>query len=148
MIERILVPLDGSTLAERALQPAVELAEKFGARVTLLCAIGSEAPVFASMGSELYPAPPPASERLDWVRSQAYLRNIEAAWPCKSVPTEIRVDVGGAPEVIVQTAEQIGADLIVMSTHGRSRLSRFLYGSVAEAVLRGTQRPLLLIPVK
>src|SRR5206468_1487590 len=80
--------------------------------------------------------------------SEGYLHAIQSLWQATGVPVSTRVAIGAAPELIVHVANQINADLIVMSTHGRSGLSRFLYGSVAEAVLRGTQLPLLLIPVK
>jgi nucleotide-binding universal stress UspA family protein len=56
--------------------------------------------------------------------------------------------VGAPPELILDTAKAENVDLIVMSTHGRSGLNRLLYGSVAEAVLRGAHLPVLLIPFK
>ena len=80
--------------------------------------------------------------------AEGYLHAIQSQWQATGVPVSTRVAIGAAPELIVHVANQINADLIVMSTHGRSGLSRFLYGSVAEAVLRGTQLPLLLIPAK
>jgi nucleotide-binding universal stress UspA family protein len=150
MFKRILVTLDGSDLSERALQPAFELAEKFEAQVTLLRVIAVDAMVVASVAG----AGPQylqlvdmheARERAD---SEAYLRAIQAQWRATGVAVATRVAVGAAPEMIVQVAAQCDAELIVMSTHGRSGLNRFLYGSVAEAVLRGTRLPLMLIPVK
>jgi nucleotide-binding universal stress UspA family protein len=67
---------------------------------------------------------------------------------CDFLPVDYQLAFGAAPEMIVHIADQTHAELIVMSTHGRSGLNRFLYGSVAEAVLRGAHVPLLLIPVK
>jgi nucleotide-binding universal stress UspA family protein len=87
-------------------------------------------------------------EQRNLAESEAYLRGVQARWEATGVPVTTRVAVGAAPEMIVQEAAQCDAELIVMSTHGRSGLSRFLYGSVAEAVLRGSRLPLLLIPVK
>jgi nucleotide-binding universal stress UspA family protein len=149
MFERILVPLDGSSLSELALQPAFQFAERFGALVNLLRVVVVEALVFGPEGigpqsmqlREL-------SEKQDWAEAEAYLNAIMAHWQATGVPIAKRVAIGAAPEMIVTVAAQFSVDLIVMSTHGRSGLTRFLYGSVAEAVLRGTERPLLLVPVK
>jgi nucleotide-binding universal stress UspA family protein len=149
MFKRILVTLDGSDLSERALQPAFELAEKFAAQVTLLRVIAVDAPVLASAGTgPQFLNLRDMREERERDEANAYLHAIEAQWRATGVPVAARVAVGAAPEMIVQAAEQCDAHLIVMSTHGRSGLNRFLYGSVAEAVLRGTQIPLLLIPVK
>ena len=149
MYRHILVTLDGSDLAERALQPAFLFAEKFGAEVTLLRVMPADEDIVALAGSG------PQSLKLNDLReareraeSEAYLRAIQSQWQATGVRVSTQVAFGAAPELIVHVADQINADLIVMSTHGRSGLSRFLYGSVAEAVLRGTQLPLLLIPVK
>jgi nucleotide-binding universal stress UspA family protein len=149
MFKRILVTLDGSDLSERALQPALELAEKFEAQVTLLRVIAVDALVLATAGTgPQFLHLRDMREERERAESEAYLQAIQAQWRATGVPIATRLAVGAPPEMIVQTAEQCDADLIVMSTHGRSGLNRFLYGSVAEAVLRGTQLPLLLIPVK
>jgi nucleotide-binding universal stress UspA family protein len=149
MFQRILVTLDGSELSERALQPAFEIAEKFDAQVTLLRVITVDSVVLATAGAGTqYLHWRDVREEHDRAESEGYLNAIQAQWRGAQVPVTTRVIVGAAPEMIVLVAEQSGADLIVMSTHGRSGLIRFLYGSVAEAVLRGTQLPLLLVPVK
>jgi nucleotide-binding universal stress UspA family protein len=149
MFKRILVTLDGSDLSERALQPAFELAEKFGAQVTLLRVIAVDALVLATTGTgPQYLQLRDMREERERAESEAYLHAIQAHWRSTGVPVITRLAVGAPPEMIVQAAEKCSAELIVMSTHGRSGLNRFLYGSVAEAVLRGTQIPLLLIPVK
>jgi nucleotide-binding universal stress UspA family protein len=149
MFKRILITLDGSDLSERALQPAFELAQKFEAHVTLLRVVVIDATVLASAGTgPQFLQLRDLREEHERAEAENYLQSIEAQWHATAVPMTTRVSVGAAPEVIVQVAEQSNAELIVMSTHGRSGLNRFLYGSVAEAVLRGTQLPLLLIPVK
>ena len=149
MYRRILVPLDGSDLSERALQPAFQLAEKFEAQVTLLRVIAVDESMVAAAGTgPQYLKLRDMREEREQAESACYLQAIQGQWRDSSVPVASRVAVGAAPEMIVQVAEQCGAELIVMSTHGRSGLNRFLYGSVAEAVLRGAQMPLLLIPVK
>src|SRR5258708_1956374 len=149
MYKRILVPLDGSVLSERGLQPAFDLAEKFGAQVILLrvIAIDDASAVSAGNGPQFLQLRDMREER-DRAESEAYLPGIRAQCQVKRVPVATQVAQGAAPDMIVQVAEQTRTEMIVMSTHGRGGLNRFLYGSVAEAVLRGTQLPLLLIPVK
>jgi nucleotide-binding universal stress UspA family protein len=149
MFKRILVTLDGSDLSERALKPAFELAEKFQAQVTLLHVIAVDAMVLATAGAgPQYLQLRDMREEREIAESKAYLHAIQAQWRATGILVTTRVAVGAAPEMIVQVAAQCDAELIVMSTHGRSGLSRFLYGSVAEAVLRGTRLPLMLIPIK
>ena len=65
--------------------------------------------------------------------------------PSSNVTLEHRMLEGSAPGVITETAEEIGADLIVMGTHGRTGFTRFVMGSVAEAVLRRAPCPVLTI---
>ncbi len=148
MFKRILVSVDGSDFSERALEPAFELARQFRADVILLRVVALETVVMAAGNGPQYLELREMREERDRDESEAYLRGIQAQWRPTGVPIATRVAIGAAPEMIVQVAEQCDAELIVMSTHGRSGLNRFLYGSVAEAVLRGTQLPLLLIPVK
>jgi len=149
MYKRILVPLDGSDLSERALEPAFQLAEKFAAEVVLLrvIALDDMTAVVAGSGPQFMHLRDVREEH-DRAESEAYLHGILSQAQANQVPVKTRVAFGAAPEMIVQVADQTQAELIIMSTHGRSGLNRFLYGSVAEAVLRGTQLPLLLIPVK
>ena len=136
-------------MSERALQPVFELAEKFEAHVTLLRVIAVDSLVLATAGTgPQYLLLRDMYEERERAECEAYLHAIQAQWRATSVPVVTRVAVGAAPEMIVQEAAQCDAELIVMSTHGRSGLSRFLYGSVAEAVLRGTRLPLMLIPIK
>jgi nucleotide-binding universal stress UspA family protein len=149
MFKRILVTLDGSGLSERALQPGFELAQKFGAQVTLLRVIACDAIVVANAGvAPQYLQLRDMREQRDLAESEAYLQGIKALWRDTGIPVTTWVAVGAAPEMIVREAEKCHAELIVMSTHGRSGLNRLLYGSVAEAVLRGARLPLLLIPIK
>jgi nucleotide-binding universal stress UspA family protein len=148
MFKRILVTLDGSDLSERALEPVFRIAEQFLAEVVLLRVLAPE-PIAMSAGSgPQYLELNGIGAKSDWTEADTYLRGIRAEWKNTGVQIETRVAMGAPPEMILKVAEGAGADLIAMSTHGRSGLDRFLYGSVAEAVLRGTPVPLLLIPVK
>jgi nucleotide-binding universal stress UspA family protein len=148
MFTKILVPLDGSNISEQALEPAIRIAEKFEASIMLLRVFTPELePATAGM-SLRYPTLSFAHEQQECDKAEAYLRSMRAQWLGARVPISTRITTGSAPEMIVDAARQTQADLIVMSTHGRTGLNRLVYGSVAEAVLRGAHLPVLLIPVK
>lgn len=148
MFRRVLVTVDGSDFSERALQPAFHIAQKFEAEVVLLRVLSQEAVAVAAGNGPQYIEINQLHERHDREEADNYLRSIKAQWLATGVPISTMVTSGAPPEQILEAADNCGADLIVMSTHGRSGLSRFLYGSVAEAVLRGTQLPVLMIPIK
>jgi nucleotide-binding universal stress UspA family protein len=148
MFRRILVPLDGSVLAERALEAAFGLAQKFGSEVTLLRVTVPEE-ILVSL-----PALTPPAARLyttnalpQQAEADAYLFGVKTRWLASGVSIRTEVLSGAPPEMIVAFAKEQKADLIVMSTHGRSGFSRLIYGSVAEAVLRGARLPVLLTPL-
>jgi nucleotide-binding universal stress UspA family protein len=146
MFKKVLVALDGSELAARALKPAYEIAEKSGGEIILLrVALAQQVVVSPISAGALYADD---SLKRDQEESEAYLQAIRMQELGRGVPTRIEVVAGSPPELILDVAEANGVDLIVMSTHGRSGLSRLLYGSVAESVLRGARVPLLLIPIK
>ena len=134
---KILVPLDGSTLAEAAIAKAVELA-KISPTASLLLLRAAEAPVFASDQIEA---------QVETVRgAEEYLESVAARVKeagFDNVTTSVWY--GPAAPAIVEAAEISKVDLIVMSTHGRSGLGRLLLGSVAESVLRGSRTPILLL---
>jgi universal stress protein A len=129
--KNILVPTDLSEGAEQALDYACELARTLGAQVHLLNVIGIPAlgvpelgvALTASMIDELVVGNQDALDRLARTRGAAQLG-------------QVMVRTGDARDVINQTAKELGADLIVMGTHGRRGISRALLGSVAENVVR------------
>lgn len=154
MFGKILVPLDGSELAERALVPALSLAEKSGGEILLLSAALEDLALARSrpgLGMELVEELTTHSRE----RLGGYLASVKESYedstakgrPAKIRPTKIRVAVeeGDAAGVIVDTAAAEGADLIVMSTHGRSGISRWLMGSVTERVLHSASCPVLAV---
>lgn len=152
MFEKILVPLDGSTLAEAALPVARELQEKFGSEIVLVRAITSVAHHMASQAG-LYETPSGAaagveliSQMVEEERKEAteYLRSVEARVSSQR-RADIVVEEGDAAHLLIETANQKGAGVIVMSSHGRGGLGRLVFGSVADAVLRESHIPVLLI---
>lgn len=133
----ILAPLDGSPLAEGALGRAAELAGAAGARLVLLRAVEAS-PLLGPDRVEV-------EVRLVQ-EAEAYLA--EAAARARSLGArEVSTSVwyGAAPWAIAEAARANRADLIVMTSHGRSGLGRLILGSVAEAVLRSTTTPILLL---
>jgi nucleotide-binding universal stress UspA family protein len=148
MYKRILVTLDGSDLSERALEPAFLIAQRFDAQIVLLRVVALDVvSVAGGMGPQYYELRR-LHEEHDRQEAEQYLHALKALWQGTGVPIETRVICGAPPEMILDAAASADADLIVMSTHGRTGLNRLLYGSVAEAVLRGTRWPVLLIPIK
>ena len=144
MYKEILVPLDGSELAESALPHARELAKAFGARVTLFS-------VVEPIG--LYSQPgkvgPVISVTLniqeEMAKLREYLENMVRDFKEAGVEAQAVVREGDAASQICDFARETGTDVIVMSTHGRSGIRRWVYGSVADRVLRGATVPVLLI---
>lgn len=149
MFARILVPLDGSELAETALAPAFELARKFTSEVLLLCVAGAEELLVDWSGAVVYSHEPwNGNQSQHQAKTEAYLAGIKHHWLTAGVPIQTVVTFGVPPELIVTVAQEQQVDLIVMSTHGRTGFSRLVYGSVAEAVLRGAHLPVLLLPIQ
>jgi nucleotide-binding universal stress UspA family protein len=136
--EKILVPLDGSDLAEAALEIAVDLLEgQPTAKLVLLR---------AAEASTL-PGADRMEEQVRVVReAESYLDAVVARLREGGVK-QVRTSVwyGPAAPTIVEAAEVEKVDLIVMSSHGRSGLGRLIFGSVAESVLRGTRTPILVV---
>jgi nucleotide-binding universal stress UspA family protein len=136
-IRSILVPVDGSMLAETAVHPAVDLARDMGATVYLIRAAEAHA----------RPGVDPIEAQIAVVKdAEAYLHLVKARLAeggFRNVETAVWY---GAPTfAIVEAARHRRADLIVMTTHGRSGLGRMIMGSVAESVLRATETPILLL---
>jgi nucleotide-binding universal stress UspA family protein len=134
----ILVPLDGSPFAERALRTAAHLATRLNAELHLVAVSHT---VFADDLST-------AALAADAARQQtAHYLEQTAAWVRTEtgVPTAMYVLDGPPASAIVAQVPRVGADLIVMATHGRTGASRFWLGSVADSVIRAATVPVLLI---
>ena len=129
--KHILVPTDLSAESEQALAYACELAQTLGAKVHLVNVVGIPALGVPELGVALTAA---TIDQLV-VDNQAALDDL-ARTKCGALAGQILVRSGDATVVINQTAAEVGADLIVMGTHGRRGLSRALLGSVAEHVVR------------
>jgi nucleotide-binding universal stress UspA family protein len=144
MFKTILVPVDGSPLAERVLPYAIRLARAPDAKLVLVRAHRFTAPV-AFVDGPLLPGPLTEAEEREQAEAWAELRATADRVRTEGVALETHLYEGPAAEVILAAAQATQADLIAMSTHGRSGLGRWLYGSVADEVLRTAARPLLLV---
>lgn len=142
MYHNVLIPLDGSTLAEQSLHHIRHVAVA-GAQVTLIQVVHSPTPIVAP---EM--AVPLPMGGLEEVRDEvmAYLRSEAEGVAVEQVRVNIDAiegdDVAGA---IVGYARDHGCDLILVSTHGRGGLSRLVFGSVAENVVRHAPCPVLVV---
>ena len=125
-VRQVLVPLDGSDLAERILGPAADFAKAFGASITLLMA-PARLPDMSATKAEAY-----------LEQKAAGLRNQTRAVQCKNVPTEESADV------IVAEADAQPGTVVAIATHGRGGLAKLVWGSVAEDVVRRAHAPVLV----
>jgi nucleotide-binding universal stress UspA family protein len=137
-IEKILVPLDGSDLAEAALETAIDILTEHPA-TTLLLVRAAEA--MRPPGSS------PTEEKLRAVReAECYLNGVAAGLrECGITGVRTAVWYGPAAPTIVEAAAVEKVDLIIMTSHGRGGIGRLIFGSVAESVLHGTRTPILLV---
>jgi nucleotide-binding universal stress UspA family protein len=148
MFSRLLVALDGSPFAEYALDPALELAAKFGSDLLLVRVIAAAASSVQSAGAGLPGSDDAiADARFYRAEAEAYLQRIQARGRSSGLNVYTRVVAGEPAVAITALAAAQEVDLIVMSTHGRTGVMRLLYGSVAEAVLRGSGRAVMLVPI-
>lgn len=139
--ERIVVPLDGSSLAEAALPPVVALAKVLGAELLLLEVVPLPTYAFYHEGAMLAAFDP--GEVID--ESESYLDGVARRLREDGIYARTRVELAKPEVAIAEVAAQEKAGLIAMATHGRSGLARLVLGSVATGTLRRTGVPLLLI---
>ena len=137
--KHILIPLDGSECSERAMVEGEKLQAAFGCAITLLYVVND--PDFdCAMAS-----PAPASPRVqrDCAEGEQYLARMAEKF---SPAAKTQVVVGCVAQSILQAAEKLGCDLIVMGSQGLgSALRRFLVGSVAKSVLANAEMPVLIV---
>ena len=137
MYKKMLVPLDGSKLAETALPFATELSWKLNLETILFHVCAPEERELAPMHQAyIHRTVEAMMQRLEGIQEQADTPTIEARG---------ELATGHPADEILRYAEKNNVDLILMATHGRSGPSRWIYGSVTEKVLQGASSPLLLV---
>lgn len=143
MYERVLVPLDGSPVAEAILPFIEQIAGPLDLEVVLLRVVPRSSLETMEVASVARAQEPLIREQ----EAHEHLGRIVEALKSKGVRADTRVRIGHPSMEIVAVAREIGADLIAMTTHGRSGLGRLLFGSVAEDVLRSAPIPVFVMRV-
>jgi len=153
-MSRVLVPLDGSPLAERVLPYVEGLAKGADSEVILLRVLDPF--VLPGYVEAFVESVLEAEERKDWKQKREQERQEEAKAYLSRLGDELRgkglkvaevLKVGEAAEGILEYAEANSASLIVLSSHGRSGITRWVYGSVAAKVIEGSTKPIFLLRV-
>lgn len=146
---KILVPLDGSKVGETAL-PYIEglvskLSPEVKTEVTLFQAVSSlnHYVVAGETGVSI----PYTEKEMEQIKkkSQDYLKRAGEGLKSKGAGVKVKVGVGKADEETTRAADEINVDLIAMSSHGRSGISRWAFGSITDKVLRGGNKPVLIV---
>ena len=144
-----ILPLDGSALAEQALPHATALAQAMGLQVVVVRAILSAQELVTYAGGPWDGIPPDVLD--DIIKrtesdAKSYLRRVDAKLRKQGVSSlKEKVLYGNAADAIIDIAQKTDDNLVVMTTHGRSGIGRFLLGSVADRVVRSCGDPVLLV---
>jgi nucleotide-binding universal stress UspA family protein len=150
-IQHMLIPLDGTPLAEQILEPALTLGKAMNADYTLLrvvtpvypVTLPAEPAVFGNVATDVMDRVEKMHTEL---RKEAteYLDKIAQRLRSENVTVHTRVVVEEQPGVAILDAAKAPIDMIAIETHGRGGLSRLLLGSVADKVIRGSKLPILV----
>lgn len=144
----ILVPLDGSKLAEEVLPFAQDLAKKLSATVRFIEVVDMPAPAlggrsYEDTGMMLHPTEEESVRKKQ--TAEDYLQGISNMWRAQDINSDWEVVEGKPATRIVEAARAHQANMIAMCTHGRSGLAQLVFGSVANEVLREAGIPVLLV---
>jgi nucleotide-binding universal stress UspA family protein len=146
MYQHLLVPLDGTELSQRAAQSSLALASKLGARITAF--VAEPLPPLPHMGSHPSTYAREADEHL--ARTEAHAQDVlnrfKELATAAGVPFEGRFTrTDSVDDAIVNIAQEVGCDLIVMVTHGRGAFGELLFGSHTKNVIARSKLPLLVL---
>ena len=142
MYSRILVPLDGTKFAEHSIRQAEEIGQCTKAEIILFQVVQNpirSVPIAAGQKEETKAT----QEVID--KADAYLQKVASSLKTKGVKVRCEIAVGEPKGEILRKAHKENVDLIVMSTHYEGELYKLVVGSLAEKVLLGTKRPVLLV---
>jgi len=152
MFEKILVPLDGSELAEEVLTRVTELAKRLDSTVLLLQAVDTLSQRLIALNG-IEPAGAVAAnveaveKAIDAEKevTETYLARLKRHFEGEGLKVESFLGEGSPADVILDLAKEQNVGLIAMTTHGRGGLGRLVFGSVSDAVLRHSTIPVLLL---
>lgn len=144
MYSHILVPLDGSPLAEQVLPQVYALpTEKENVCITLLMSVSPYEHPHLEHGDSIFVSQEaPNTERLS---AQRYLHEMAHSLQARGYQVDIEISNLKVEDAIVKYADQHKVDLIAMSTHGRSGIGRWFFGSVTQKVLQMAPAPVLVV---
>jgi nucleotide-binding universal stress UspA family protein len=148
MFKKILVPLDGSKLAECALPYAEELARGCQAEKVVLVSVTERVAGYRPIDDPNQPNEQrlmPEAAGKEEAQAEKYLARIADGLKKEGIKVETEVLLGNPAEEITIYAKSPGCDVVVMSSHGRSGPSRWTHGSVANKVLSASPAPVLII---
>lgn len=150
MYNRILLPLDGSKLPECAIEHVRAIASGCGAsEVVLLSVVGSYEPGSGwSWGGVISESQMAEAARKAEESARKYLARVQKRLEKDGLTVDTKVMVGTPADTILDYAKANEVDLIIMATHGRSGISRWALGSVAERVLQLASTPVLIVSPK
>ena len=149
MEQRILMPLDGSKVGEAALPLVENLVSKLlpGTKVeiTLLQVVSSLTHYI--IAGETGVKVPYTEEEMEQIKKKAmdYLEKTGEGLKSEGATVKIEVRIGSPADEIIRVANEINANLIAMSTHGRSGISRWAFGSITDRVLRAATQPIFMV---
>ena len=140
MYDRILVPTDGSECADRAVEHALDIAGQYDAELHVLSVVDSR--------DVSHSAPAISPDQVEQTlrdRAESVVEEVADRAEAAGVDAVTAVEPGIPDDVVVEYAEDEDCDLIVMGTHGRTGLERYLLGSVTERTVRRSSVPVLTV---
>src|SRR6266516_1147147 len=143
VFQRILLPLDGSTRAERAISVAARLAHASGGSVIFVRVVNKSSGFWPFLAE--YTTLVQQALAADLAEAERYLAGVATSPELEGIPIESMVQCGPTVSTIIATADASGADLIVMCSHGYSGLTCRIMGSVAEKLAREVSVPVLVL---
>lgn len=139
-MKRVIVAVDGSEVSSRAVGLAVEVAQKFGAKLTVLHVV---VPLFVP--PEPYGMQTARLEEANREYGQSLVAQAAQSARAAGVDTSAVVISGAPAELIVDAAKEADVGLVVVGSHGRGAVGRFLLGSVSDRVIRLSPKPVLVV---
>ncbi|AUX87283.1 universal stress protein [Acinetobacter tandoii] len=144
--QHILVPVDESPISYTAVEQALSLAKLLNCRVTVMCVVA----VDPFVGVDFYKVAPAITDYFMQAEENAQKRlaDIKQSFIRDEIEVDTKVIRGvSAAEGIIQIADEVSADLIIMGSHGRTGFKKMMLGSVAQAVLTQSPIPVLVVKV-
>lgn len=146
MYRRILITLDGSTMAEQALSTALTLARQFESGLVLLRIVMPLPKSYRAGVASV--AAIEAAERDAVLEAATYLEGMAASIREKGFAVQVAAHLGNPPKAIVEYVQENQIDLLVMCTRGQTGPARWLLGSVTDHVVRGSSVPVVVVPAR